>query len=390
MGRGREEVCNQTALAGVSPFMKISIFLLSLLLLCSGLHAQAPDRSDLAEKLKERSAMMLKRFPEADADQDGVLSREEFRAFVAKRRETDTPVRPERPTSRPKVSPPAHADVPYGEHEKQRFDLWTVPDASEPTPLVLFIHGGGFRSGDKSLVRPGTPEKYHAEGIAFASMNYRLSDEGTYPMMMHDAARGLQTIRHRAAEWNIDPERIVCYGGSAGAGISLWLAFHDDLADPNSEDPIARQSTRILAAGSMNGQSSYDIHTFREWFNVPDLQMGPALPAFYGIDPEDDLHDEALRKQMKDASPIEHLCDDDTAPVYMLYSRPNVPVDKTTESSVWVHHVVMGLKLQEAMKKKGLECVVTAPALETEVEDSYGSLEAFLIAKLKAAGKARE
>jgi hypothetical protein len=74
----------------------------------------------------------------------------------------------------------------------------------------------------------------------------------------------------------------------------------------------------------------------------------------------------------------------------MLYSRPNVPVDKTTESSVWVHHVVMGLKLQEAMKKKGLECVVTAPALETEVEDSYGSLEAFFISKLKAAGKARE
>ena len=54
----------------------------------------------------------------------------------------------------------------------------------------------------------------------------------------------LQTIRSKAKEWNLDPERIACYGGSAGAGISLWLAFHEDLADPNSDDPIARQSTQ--------------------------------------------------------------------------------------------------------------------------------------------------
>ena len=111
-------------------------------------------------------------------------------------------------------------------------------------------------------------------------MNYRLSDSGPYPIMMHDAARGLQTIRHRAKEWNINPERVVCYGGSAGAGISLWLAFHDDLADPKCDDPIAWQSTRILAAGAMSGQSTYDMHTFRKWFGIPGLAMDSALPAF--------------------------------------------------------------------------------------------------------------
>lgn len=370
--------------------MKTLVLVLTLSLSIGTALSQEADQKPLAETLKERSAEMLKRFPEADANKDGTLSREEFRAFVAKRRGTDQPNTPQRTANRPKVSPPTHADVAYGEHEKQCFDLWTVPEATEPTPLVLFIHGGGFRSGDKSLVRPGTPETYHAEGIAFASLNYRLSDEGSYPMMMHDAARGLQTIRHRAAEWNIDPERIVCYGGSAGAGISLWLAFHDDLADPESEDPIARQSTRILAAGATNGQSSYDIHTFREWFEVPDLQMGPALPAFYGIDPNDGYEDEELRKQMQDASPITHLSDDDTAAAYMLYSRPNVPVDADTESSVWVHHVLLGLQLQEAMMARDLECIVTAPELETDVEDPYGSLESFLITKLKAGSSEKE
>ncbi len=365
--------------------MKTPTLTLLLCLLAGLAGAQVENGNAVPSTIQERSAKLLERFPESDTNEDGKPSREEFRAFIAQRRGMENPANPSQRAGRSAVTPPSHADVSYGEHEKQCFDLWTVPNATEPTPLVLFIHGGGFRSGDKSLVRPGTPEKYHAEGIAFASLNYRLSADGTYPMMMHDAARGLQTIRHRAEEWNIDPERIVCYGGSAGAGISLWLAFHDDLADPESEDPIARQSTRILAAGSTNGQSSYDMHTYREWFGVPTLQFGPALPAFYGIEPDADLNNEALRQQMRDASPIEHLSEDDTASAYMLHSRPNVPVDADTDSSVWVHHVVMGLKLQEAMKERELECIVTAPGLETDIEDPYGSLEAFLIAKLKSA-----
>ena len=174
---------------------------------------------------------MLKRYPKADANEDGELRWEEWREFQAANRENRA--QPSRRNNATRVTAPV-PDVAYGEHKLQRFDLWPVPDAKGPTPLVVFIHGGGFRSGDKTLVRRETIETYQKAGIAFASMNYRLSDSGPYPIMMHDAARGLQTIRHRAKEWNINPGRIVCYGGSAGAGISLWLAFHDDLADPKS------------------------------------------------------------------------------------------------------------------------------------------------------------
>lgn len=341
--------------------------------------AQHMERRRNSPEGKARLKQLLNRFPDADANKDGELSWQELRTHQAAGRENQAP-RSQKNRGL-KVEAPV-PDVAYGEHKLQRFDLWPVPDAKAPTPLVIFIHGGGFLGGDKAQVPSSTIQTFNRAGIAFASMNYRLSDSGPYPIMMQDAARGLQTIRHRAAEWNIQPDRIACFGGSAGAGISLWLAFHDDLADPSSGDPIARQSTRIVAAGTMNGQSTYDMHTFREWFEVPDLEMDRALPAFLGIKTDAELDQPSVLRLMRDASPINHLSDDDSASVYMTYSRPNVKVTKDSASSIWVHHVLLGLKLQEAMETRGLECVVTAPDMPAETE--YESLQGFLIAKLKS------
>jgi len=335
---------------------------------------QRPAGQDIKARLKA----VLNRFPEADASRDGSLTIEEFRDFQERRRETIDNRRKQAKLNR---VPPTYPDVAYGDHEKQRFDIWSVPGADKPTPLVIYIHGGGFRGGDKSNVRSEQIKTFLDAGVAFASMNYRLSDVGPYPIMMHDAARGLQTIRHRAKEWNIDPERIACFGGSAGAGISLWLAFHDDLAEPDSADPIARQSTRILAAGTNGGQSTYDMHTYREWFGIPNLPIHNALLAFYGVESQVDIDKPEVKELMKDASPITHLSKDDRVSVYMTYGRSNVEVTEDTSQSVWVHHALLGFKLSEAMEELGLECYVTASDLEPE--SRYGSQEAFLIEKVK-------
>lgn len=327
---------------------------------------QNADRPDPEARLKQ----FLERFPESDLNKDGKLTRREVAEFNRKRRGESAPDGRRAPT---------HADVAYGEHEKQRFDLWVVPDATAPTPLAIHIHGGGFRGGDKGGVSAGTVERFREAGVAFASMNYRLSDAGPYPIMMEDAARGLQTIRHRAKEFNIDPKKIACYGGSAGAGISLWLGFHDDLAKPDSDDPVARESTRLVAAATSNGQSTYDLRTFREWFGVPDLAPHEALIAFYGIQSDADWESDRVKKLMTDASAITHLTKDDV-PVFMQYDRPDTPVTRDTDQGAWVHHVRLGLKLQEAMTKLGLECHVQSPDHPAE---THGSLEDFLIAKLK-------
>ncbi|MDA0767969.1 MAG: alpha/beta hydrolase, partial [Verrucomicrobia bacterium] len=319
----------------------------------------------------------FKRFPAADLNKDGTLTREEVRAFNQKRR-------PNQPDANPRTLAPTHPDVSYGDHRLQAFDLWLAkPDHDQPTPLCIYIHGGGFRGGDKRGVSPALIKRYLDAGISFASLNYRLTNGGEfpYPIPMHDSARALQFIRSKAGEWNLDPTRVACYGGSAGAGISLWLAFHDDLADPDSDDPIARQSTRITAAGTTNGQSTYDMRTIREWYGLPDLPTEAALIPFYNMKEGDTPDTPRVAKLAEDASPINHLSKDDTTPVHMSYNAPDVPVTKNTNPGVWIHHAKFGLKLQEAMQKQNLECIVTHPGLKN---DTYQDLPDFLIKKLKA------
>jgi acetyl esterase/lipase len=356
-----------------------AIHLLALLVLGSipSLAAQAPDSTN-----DERFKRFLERNPESDINKDGVLTRDEVTQFNAQRRR-EQPARPTSEERRPRHDNPAptHADVSYGDHPRQAFDLWLAkPADGKPAPLAIFIHGGGFRGGDKRGISDIPVQKFLDQGISFASMNYRLSDTGPYPMQMHDAARGLQFIRSRASEWNIDKQKVACFGGSAGAGISLWLAFHDDLADPASSDPVARESTRIVAAAISNGQSTYDMRTFREWFGVPDLAPHPALTALYAVQSDADWESERVKKLMADASAITHLSKDDTAPVFATHGRGDVPVDKNTSDGVWVHHVRLGLKLKEAMDKLGIECVVTSPDHPT---DAYANLHDFIIRKLK-------
>ncbi|MDF1810573.1 MAG: alpha/beta hydrolase fold domain-containing protein [Verrucomicrobiales bacterium] len=329
---------------------------------------------------EKRQVMMAKRNPGADKNKDGKVDREEFIAFMRNRGDN----KPQNPRQQKQSIKPTHADVAYGDHPQQKFDLWLAKPAveGEPTPLCIFIHGGGFRSGDKSQAQARIIQRYLDKGISYAALNYRLTNGGefAYPVPMMDSARGLQTIRSRAAEWNIDPEKIACHGGSAGAGISLWLGFRDDMADPDSEDPVARQSTRIIAAATGNGQSTYDMRTIRDWFGVPDLPFEDALIPFYNLQEGETADTPRVAKLAEDASSINHLTKDDI-PVFMTYSRPNTTVEIDTPKGVWIHHPLLGLKLQEAMQKLDLECVVTLPG---QTSDIYRSTEDFLIEKLLA------
>ncbi len=102
-------------------------------------------------------------------------------------------------------------------------------------------------------------------GVSFASINYRFREHAAIQEILRDAGRAIQFLRAHAKEYNIDPTRMAAFGSSAGAGTSLWLAFHDDLADPNATDPVLRESSRLTAAGSLEGQASYDL---RDWKQI--------------------------------------------------------------------------------------------------------------------------
>jgi acetyl esterase/lipase len=172
---------------------------------------------------------------------------------------------------------------------------------------------------------------------------------------MLDSARAVQFLRSKAKDWNIDPARFAATGGSAGAGISLWLGFHDDLAKPASADAVERQSTRLTAMGVLGAQSSYDPRVIAEIIS-PVAAAHPALPPFFGVESIGDRSPRAI-KQYEDSAAINHLTADD-APAFLFYSEADGPIAAGAKPGTGIHHPAFGRLLKAAMDKLGIECEV--------------------------------
>jgi acetyl esterase/lipase len=192
-------------------------------------------------------------------------------------------------------------------------------------------------------------------GISVAAINYRLSQHAPFPAPMLDSGRALQFLRSKAKEWNLDPTRFGTTGGSAGAGISLWLAFRDDLADPKSDDPLARQSTRLKCVAVQGAQTSYDPRWIK--MNIGGrAHEHPALMPFYGLK-ADELDTPKAHKLYEQASPMTYLTKDDP-PVFLFYSEPKGPLPPDAQPGQGIHHPKFGEALKEKMDPLGIECIV--------------------------------
>lgn len=299
---------------------------------------------------------------------------------------------------------PTLQDVAYGPDERNVMDVWLV-ESAQPVPAVINIHGGGWLQGDKSqIVVPGAPQSLLDEGIAFISINYRylkqttidtgstrgtgpIQPRGDYPeapvsVPLGDCARALQFVRAHAAEWGIDPERIAVTGGSAGACTSLWLAFHDDLADPDAEDPIARESTKPFCAATAGAQTTLDPDQILEW--IPNNTYGGHAFGFIW-----DFSDhtveirsfqagrEEIEPWIQEYSPY-HLADANDPPVYLYYH--NGDPGKGNEPKDPVHSSTYGLLLAERLDELGVEHEFVYQGLENP---RHASLHEYLVAKLK-------
>jgi hypothetical protein len=282
------------------------------------------------------------------------------------------PASPARPDA-PPVPPPTHADVPYGPHERNVLDFWKAEPgrAGSPTPLMVFIHGGGFRQGDKRLLAPAQLERWRDAGISVASINYRLSQHAPAPAPFQDGARAVQYLRTREGEWGFDPRRVAASGGSAGAGISLWIGFHDDLGDPAGDDPVARQSTRLSCMLVRNGQSSYDTRFIRRHIAGPAYRVDALKQLFRLEDGEAEDPPPEKAALMEQTAAI-NLVAPGAPPAYLTYSQENVPTTAETPEGTGIHHPTFGYLLKEKMNALGLECVVrcgvTSPGAPDEID----------------------
>ncbi len=269
-----------------------------------------------------------------------------------------------------------YADVSYAPHVSCTLDFCQAP-GDGPRPLLVYIHGGGWTGGDKRA-DAGDVRPFLEKGISYAAINYRLTSEALLPAPVHDAARAIQFLRTKAKEWNIDATRIALTGGSAGACTSMWILFHDDLADPQSPDPVLRESTRVVAAAVHGGQTSIDPKVIEPWLgpNVLQHRMIHLSVGESSLQQALDNYDKH-RPLYEEFSPYNHL-DAQDPPLLMTYRmKLTLPSE---DKSHGIHHPVYGLKLKEKSDALGHECHLVITASSTA--DPYHSAREFLMEKL--------
>ena len=286
---------------------------------------------------------------------------------------------------------PTLADVAYGKHPKQVLHFWKA-ESDKPTPLMFFIHGGGWQGGDRSSGLAPLLQDILKAGISVVSIEYRFipeaTEDGVVPPVkgpLHDAAHALQFVRSRADEWNIDKQRIGAAGGSAGACSSLWLAFHSDLADPNSSDPVGRESTRLWCAAVIGAQTTLDPQQMKEW--TPNSRYGGHAFGFKE-DKEKNLTQfdvflagrEKILPWIAEYSPFALVSADDP-PIWMSYSTPPALGKEAKDPT---HTANFGVKLQEKLRSVGVECELVYPGAP---DVKHKTTQDYLIAKLKSPAK---
>ena len=229
-------------------------------------------------------------------------------------------------------------DVAYDDADPaQKLDVYRV-QSDKPAPAMIYIHGGGWRAGSKNRIPRWLMNAVREGSLAVVSVEYRFTDVAPHPAQVNDCLRAIQFVRHNAKRWNIDPRRIGVTGGSAGGHLSLWVALHDDAADPDSTDPVERHSSRVACAVSFAGPT--------DWSLLSELtHKHPAYRQLLGYEPGTPA-DKMSKAAKKDVSPISFVSRDDP-PIMQVHGDKDVtvPIEHARNLSERLESVGVGTEL---------------------------------------------
>jgi acetyl esterase/lipase len=198
---------------------------------------------------------------------------------------------------------PDHKDIPYDtKHRAQMLDVY-LAKTKQAAPVMVYIHGGGWRAGSKNRIPTFLAEANAKGWLAVVSVEYRFTDVAPHPAQVDDCARAIQFVRHHAKKWNLDTKRMGVTGGSAGGHLSAYVAVQDDEADPRSDDPVARLSSRVSFAIPFAGPT--------DWNLLGKIRHGhPAYRQLLGYEPGTPA--EKMSAELKrDVSPLSFVSKDD-------------------------------------------------------------------------------
>ena len=270
-------------------------------------------------------------------------------------------------------------NIAYDTKARTQFDIWWLPESSTPTGLVIYVHGGGFTSNDKDYVYcpqkggqwdfPSDIISFLDQGVAFATVRYTLLEEFEIEQEgvkkpMNDVRRALQYIRYRAEDFNIDKEKVVLAGNSAGAGTSLWIAFNNDMADTGSADPVLQESTRVKGVAVRETQSSYNIEdrwindvfvdyeiTWNDFADANQSKIGQ----FYGVSTMAEYNTPEIDTYRDEVDMLSLFTADDPA-IWVDNTLREVPLQlDLTDDLIINHHAYHARELKERADFLGVE-----------------------------------
>lgn len=179
-------------------------------------------------------------FDRIDSNKDGKITRKEDDAYRARNAQRNKPAKlPSNVTAKRDITYAAVGD------RKLPLDLYYVADSDKPTPLVIWIHGGGWQAGSKKGYGPAG--ELLNRGYAVASVEYRLSGEAKFPAAVDDCKAAVSFLRANAKQFNIDPDRFGVWGSSAGGHLAAMVGTTGDTDQFEGHD-VAKQTDSVVQA----------------------------------------------------------------------------------------------------------------------------------------------
>jgi len=225
---------------------------------------------------------------------------------------------------------PTHRDVLYAKVGDHRLLLDIYQPKGEPSkgraeerPLIVWVHGGAWRSGSKSSV-PIRSMLDH--GFAIAGVDYRLSPVAKFPAQIHDIKAAIRFLRARAARYEFDEKRFVVAGASAGGHLAALVGVSNGVAElEGTVGDHRKTSSHVQAAVSFYGASNLTSILSQSTPHGLSVRV-QALDLLLGGSPK------KFPKLARLASPVQHV-DAKDPPLWLIHgdADPQMPIEQSHE-----------------------------------------------------------
>lgn len=275
-------------------------------------------------------------------------------------------------------------NIDYGKKERNKLDL-IIPNSKYKTPLVIYLHGGGYRGGKKenSYKRKNLEliSKILNENIAYATINYSfLNNNDGLLSSLEDSKKALQFLKFNSKKYNIDKEKIIIWGVSSGANSALWLGLSDDMAEIGTNDLVNAESTSVQGIISISGAHSFNSDNWKRMIKMDDKIFDLMIKGFLkypGVDVEKWLINYKDKKYQENID-YYNFMDPSDPPIFVA----NYGTLKPKNIFQFNHHPLHAKYLKQRADSLNIKNVVHAPAIGIVDKSNKGILE-FIIDNLK-------